>query len=57
LRRDLQPKKPWVRPQLRTEDVQETLVKGPCRFKPPGQGGTPPRGPRPGGGGYGPAFS
>lgn len=54
MRRDLQPKKPWVRPQLRTENVQETLVKGPCRVKPPG----PYSGPKQGRGqGYGPAFS
>lgn len=48
-------KKAWEQPKLRTEEVQETLARGACSFKPPGQGG-PPRGgsnPRP----TGPAFS
>ena len=49
------PKKTWERPTLRSEEVQETLARPACSFKPPGQGG-PPRGgnnPRP----TGPAFS
>lgn len=32
-------KKPWERPQLRSERVQETLARPACRFKPPGHGG------------------
>lgn len=50
------PKKTWTKPELRSEEVQETLARPACSFKPPGQGG-PPRGgkntPRP----TGPAFS
>ena len=48
-------KKEWERPQLRSEEIQETLARPACNFKPPGQGG-PPRGgdnARP----QGPAFS
>lgn len=55
--RDPHRKLPWERPRLRSESVQETLARPACQFKPPGHGGTPPRGPKPGGGGYGPAFS
>lgn len=54
--RDPHRKLPWERPRLRSESVQETLARPACQFKPPGHGGTPPRGPKPGGG-YGPAFS
>jgi hypothetical protein len=47
-------KKPWHTPRLRTEEVQETLARPACNFKPPGQGGPrPPQGPPP----HGPAFS
>lgn len=47
-------KKPWQTPRLRTEEVQETLARPACAFKPPGQGGPrPPKGPPP----HGPAFS
>jgi hypothetical protein len=54
--RDPLPKKPWVRPQLRSEQVAETLARPACQFKPPGQGGPRPSG-RPPRGGWGPAFS
>jgi hypothetical protein len=52
-------KKPWVRPQLRSESVQETLARPACQFKPPGHGGANPgrnKGNKPSGG-WGPAFS
>ena len=37
-------KKPWERPQLRSEQVQETLAQPACQYKPPSAGGgrTPP---------------
>jgi hypothetical protein len=54
--RDVLPKKPWVRPALRSEQVAETLARPACQFKPPGQGGPRPNG-RPPKGGWGPAFS
>lgn len=48
-------KKTWQRPELRSEEVQETLAQPACSFKPPGQSG-----PSRGGSGNrptGPAFS
>ena len=30
-------KKTWKKPELRTEEVQETLARPACSFKPPGQ--------------------
>ena len=49
-------KKPWERPKLRSEEVQETLARPACSFKPPGQGG-PPRGGKSTNRPTGPAFS
>ena len=49
-------KKAWQKPELRSEEVQETLARPACSFKPPGQSGNRPPGqggPRP----PGPAFS
>lgn len=48
-------KKAYKKPQLRTEQVQETLSRPACNFKNPGQGG-PPRGQNPNKP-SGPAFS
>ena len=51
-------KKTWERPQLRSEEVQETLAQPACSFKPPGQNGGPfPGGPRGAERRSGPAFS
>ena len=58
--RELEDRKPWVRPLLRSENVQETLTRPACNFKPPGQGGdNPGHGGQPKlpGQGHGPAFS
>ena len=33
------PKKTWKKPELRSEEVQETLARGACSFKPPGTSG------------------
>jgi hypothetical protein len=41
-------KKAWTRPQLRSEEVDETLARPACQFKPPpgrGHGTPPPPGP------------
>lgn len=35
------PKKTWKKPELRSEEVQETLARGACSFKPPGTSGRP----------------
>jgi hypothetical protein len=48
-------RKAWEPPKLRSEEVQETLARPACSYKPPGQGG-----PRRGGNQArpaGPAFS
>ena len=37
------PKKAWKKPELRSEEVEETLARGACSFKPPGTGGQNPR--------------
>jgi len=34
-------KKTWEQPRLRSEQVEETLARPACSFKPPGQGGLP----------------